>query len=247
LKQIIEGKIIPEVNLEELEENSDIKYFLNFFKIKHSANVIEDYKKLYHLLILEIEKIRETKSPDELKKYKIVKSKIKNVLFRKRPSSIILAIIIKSTKESFIKTQEFKYLSRLGIYVNSWLIYYKEHLYNCEGIETFEPIFNRDYLLNILKCMWNLSTQVFGKSNFSFDDLASAALESDIEKIKIAVNRINILSRNLARERKLTAAISFNDKGWRWENISINEHCNFVHYNKIYKIINDELGLPFII
>jgi hypothetical protein len=43
--------------------------------------------------------------------------------------------------------------------------------------------------------MWRLSQQVFASSWFSYEVLASSVLEEDVNKIKLAVQRIDVLSR----------------------------------------------------
>jgi hypothetical protein len=64
-------------------------------------------------------------------------------------------------------------LAANGIYLAAWVVERKEHLYNNLGHETYEPIFDRNYLERVAKGMWKLSGQVFGVSQFSYEDLGA--------------------------------------------------------------------------
>jgi len=103
----------------------------------------------------------------------------------KWPPMILISTIFSSIKKGAgdLKTR-CRLMQRLGLPVNSWLLLYRDRLYNCYGNETFEPIFTKHYLIDLAECMWKLSTQVFGQSFFSYQTLASAMIEPDVD-IKI--------------------------------------------------------------
>lgn len=103
-------------------------------------------------------------------------------------------------------------LQRIGLPVNSWLILFKDRLYNFYGNETFEPIFTKHYLIDVAECMWKLSSQVFGQSFFSYQTLASAMIEPDIDKTKMAVERLSILTKDNDNNKHL---IWSDNTGWQ--------------------------------
>ena len=111
--------------------------------------------------------------------------------------------------------------------------------------------------------MWELSTRVFGKSFFSYEMLASAAHEVNLKLVKLAVKRLEIISRheyikpdndnqpqkstNLEFEDKFSSSINYNANGWQWEysENANNRKCNFYSYNKLKDRI-DNLSEPII-
>jgi len=141
-----------------------------------------------------------------------IKEEIKSI---KYPRDIIMSMILGNIRSSHVSMKKkYTHLLRLGVPVKCWLIYNEGHLYNYLGEETFEPVLTKDFLLHTLDTMVKLSTQVFGKSYFTYEMLASAAVERDITLIKLAVKRIAIISK---KENK--AFISFDNKGWRFESL----------------------------
>jgi hypothetical protein len=132
----------------------------------------------------------------------------------KWPAIVLISLVISSLKKSYADLKyKCNFLQRLGLPVNSWLILYNDRLYNCYGRETYEPIFTKHYLIDVAECMWKLSTRVFGQTFFSYQTLASAMVEPDLEKIKLAVERISIIT----REEKPVKTWIWSDKdGWRW-------------------------------
>jgi hypothetical protein len=123
-------------------------------------------------------------------------SDLQKVVDTKWPLYDVLSAIVKAMNDCFNNTVgNIKPLARLGIECKTWLLCYKEHLYNVDGNETFEPIFTSHYLSYVFQCMSRLSQQVFASSWFSYEVLASSVLEEDVNKIKLAVQRIDVLSR----------------------------------------------------
>lgn len=134
------------------------------------------------------------------------------------PLELLIPMILGNIRAChFNMERKYKYLSRFGIPLKCWLIYIDEHLYNYLGEETFEPVFSEGYLKHIVKTMWTLSTRVFGQAFFTYEKLASAASEKDLNLIKLAVKRIEIVSRNAKPHLGLTSAINYNTNGWQWE------------------------------
>ena len=135
-------------------------------------------------------------------------------------------------KNFFDLYERCEFLSRLGIYINSWLLYHKGHLYNFLGEETYEPIYSKDYLKNVAKSMWKLSTKIFGAANFSYLTLASVVGDTDVEKVKRAVKRISIIADNEYKN-----IIWYDEQNWRW-----------VHKEDGRKLIRDiiegDIGVP---
>jgi len=137
-------------------------------------------------------------------------------------------------------------LQRIGLPVNSWLILFKDRLYNCYGNETFEPIFTKHYLIDVADCMWKLSTQIFGQSYFSYQTLASAMIEPDIDKIKMAVQRLSILSKDDTNNRLL---IWSDNTGWKWKGLNENhkvDNSMINTFEELSSFIKQEIDSPII-
>jgi len=69
--------------------------------------------------------------------------------------------------------------------------------------ETFEPIFHKQYLLNVCASMWKLSTQIFGSSVLSYEDLAADVREPNVSRIKMAVRRLQIVTRGKLKHNEV--------------------------------------------
>ena len=156
------------------------------------------------------------------------------------PAGLIIAIILADTLKNnnqLLKIRD--QLAIIGIKIRCWLIEYKNHLFNSRGEETFEPIFHKDYLKNIIKEMWQLSSQVFGNCYFSYDTLASAVREPNVELIKLAVRRISIITKNarlfddegVLTDIEIISAIWAGDNHWKW----IVEKCDDKKYKRLVK------------
>lgn len=108
-------------------------------------------------------------------------------------------------------------LSKIGIHARSWLIEKDEHLYNFVGDETYEPVFHKQSLIDIVKSMWELSVQIISTGYFSYETLASAVRDPNIKKVKKAVHRISILTQPmLDKKSKLKTAVWAGDSSWKW-------------------------------
>lgn len=121
----------------------------------------------------------------------------KNVHVFPWSNEMLLAVLMGNTRENAESIHAIRnVLKSLGLPIQQWLLEYEEHLYNEFGKETCEPIFYKDFLLEVARNMWKLSTEIFGQAEFSYETLAGQMSEPDIEKIRRAVCRIGILTRN---------------------------------------------------
>ena len=107
---------------------------------------------------------------------------------------VLLSIILGNCRENAEALRAIrKALWSMGLPINVWLVEWKEHLFDEFGFETYEPLFSKNYLDWISKCMCNLSTRVPpGGGVFSYESLASETNEPDINRIKRVVKRIRI-------------------------------------------------------
>jgi hypothetical protein len=241
---------------------------LNSFKVKDIRKLFREAKKKSDLEITKIIQIYDNKIflnldqyfknkkqiDQKIKKdYKNIFADFKGFIYQgfneiRMPQEVIIPMILGNIRAChFNMEQKYKYLSRFGIPLKCWLIYIDEHLYNYLGEETFEPVFSEGFLKHIVKTMWTLSTRVFGQSFFTYEKLASAAGEKDLNLIKLAVKRIEIISRNEKLHLGLTSAINYNTNGWQWE---IQEEMNtgkcLFYSNKDLDEIIEKLGKPLV-
>jgi len=166
------------------------------------------------------------------------------------PPSAALAIVLGNMRENCdILGQIREALATSGILVVAWLIERKEHLYNGRGCETFEPLFHKEYLLQVARGMWDLSCQVFGTSRFSYDELASHVGDPSMERVKRAVRRIAIVTAQLrfpelgADERDGEGAVWAGTTRWEWRVIRRNDRCHYVPLKNVEESL-DRLEAP---
>lgn len=144
-----------------------------------------------------------------------LKDKINNTASQKWPLIVVLPLIIRAIKESETNSKRSIYLSRLGIYVENWLISYKEHLFDTDGNETIEPVLDFDFILNVLDSMWELSRNIYKEGWFSYNDLLNKVVrQGDIMLIKLAVQRIEIISREIAKSNGFPSCINYDNRKW---------------------------------
>jgi hypothetical protein len=201
--------------IKELNESID-KFSDKFKRVTESYKILETIKKaapdseklrLYYYFL------HYHKESGNYDKFVAFIKDIEKETNKKWPLCVVLPLLFKAVNTSQENTCPSRYLSRLGIHVKKWFVYYQEHIYDVEGNESFEPIFNVEYLIHISQCMWKLSNQIPFQSKFSFETLASEVLETDIKKLKLAVKRINILT-----STKNKSIIWYDDRSWEWEN-----------------------------
>ena len=92
------------------------------------------------------------------------------------------------------------------------------------------------------KAMWEISTQVFGVSQFSYADLASQVCEPNIDRVRLAVQRIAVTHRGRWDVEPLSAGPS----RWRWRVTRDEEtaECDYRSLREIEAGI-DELVPPY--
>jgi len=133
-------------------------------------------------------------------------------------------------------------LSSLGMPLRAWLLEYQDRLFNSHGAETFEPVFSKDYLRETARSMWDISTHVFGVSQFTYLNLADAMMDPNVEKVRRAVKRIERVTLGMDGG---SPAIWAGDDHWKW-------NCRIEHENASCRLaslasvdgILDNLGVP---
>jgi hypothetical protein len=115
-------------------------------------------------------------------------------------------------------------LAALGLPLRAWLLEQNEHLYNCAGFETYEPIFDKDYLERVARAMNVLWCGTVDLQPISYQYLAAELRETNLHRVKTAVRRIAIIGRDRAKasgaanelhnesDRTILCTIS----GWSW-------------------------------
>jgi hypothetical protein len=168
---------------------------------------------------------------------------------------LLLAIIMGDTwanTEALVPIQNI--LTAVGVPIKAWLLEYDEHLYNRWGRETYEPIFNRDYLKRVAEAMWDLSVTVFAHDTFAYETLASQLRDPDAERVRRAVRRLSIVCTTRPSHNRDTLEEAGQDRSpiwlgrdkWRWDvrpRSSSAAECDFVPLGKIEAIL-DSLQSP---
>jgi hypothetical protein len=166
---------------------------------------------------------------------------------------ILLAVVMANVADNSSALRMIRnHLISMSLPVRAWLIKHEDHLYNEYGQETYEPIFNGDYLCRVAECMWKLSTQIFGSSYFTYENLAALVREPDVKKVKVAAQRIAIITSNSndTVTDSPESAIWVGDLNWKW-NIEPKEagddsdciKCRFIELDSVIEKINN-LGEP---
>lgn len=159
---------------------------------------------------------------------------------KKWPEHIVLATVMANIRANSEALDDIRNdLAAMGIPIRAWLIEYKEHLYNFNGQETYEPVFHKEYLKQVVESMWKLSTHVFGSSFFSYENLAAEVREPNLDRIKLAVRRIGIIANG---EDRTEDSIWVGNSKWRWNIDQIKEKniikCNYTSMEEVVKKIN---------
>lgn len=203
----------------------EYKYINNFFNPSEDYNSLPDLADILIINGVLHTEINNTSGKNE--KNRIWPQKIlQDLIFGNVSANNDALTLIKSDLES------------LEIPISAWLIDHREHLYNWHGKETFEPVFNESYLCDVALRMWELSTQIFGVSYFTYENLASIMREPDIQKVKLAVRRISIItSSNI--EGSGENVIMSGDTNWKWMVDNNKKYCSCLNIQKVIKIINE--------
>jgi len=138
------------------------------------------------------------------------------------PPTALLAVIMGDVRRNNMVLKKLRSdLESIGIPLGGWLIQYREHLYDDWGRETCEPVFTADCLREIVHGMWTLSLHVFGRSLFTYEDLASEIGEPDVMRVRIGVRRVAIQARDARRNAQAQTAADLRpiwagQTEWRW-------------------------------
>lgn len=146
----------------------------------------------------------------------------------------LLPMILKDMKNNKSSLQNLSpSLQNLNIHLKTWLIECDKKLFNSFGQETYEPILNIDYLTEVANALWDLSGEIFGKTEITYRSLQNYIGDNDLEKLKIAVKRLansctNLPSCNSSANEKIPAII-VTDYYCKWNTKPFNEKgCIFV-------------------
>lgn len=171
------------------------------------------------------------------------------------PPRKLLAVLLGNTEENVAETSPLRnILSSFGLPIRGWVLEFKNHLFDANGHETFEPIFTKEYLKHATECMWYLSTQIFAHGSLKYEMLASEMREPNITKVKRAVRRLSILSSKASVTVKndkctLPEAIWYSETHWKW-NIkpqTSRQPCDgtFLHSSCLLSVIDSlKCGVP---
>jgi hypothetical protein len=202
------------------------------WKHRQSTNLIVEFTPLYEFLALDL--LYLNKAPRN-------KPQQGFLMPRKAPLAIVLGNM-RENREALVRIQD--PLAANGIYLAAWVVESKEHLYNRCGWETHEPIFDGHYLVRVAEGMWKLSGQVFGVSQFSYEDLATHIGEPNIEKVRRAVRRIAIVTEDLFKPKNnqsknspKSAAIRAGNTHWEWRVRRMESPCDYVPLKMIEREI----------
>jgi hypothetical protein len=155
-----------------------------------------------------------------------LKTEIERTALQKWHIFVVIPLILNAIKESESISGKTIYLSRLGIHVKKWLISYKEHLYNTDGNETIEPVLDFDYLINVVDSMWELSRNIlaFEDEWYSYEVLLNKVVRlGDVRLIKLAVQRVEIITRETSLASGYSSCINYDNK--KWCLLRINGRC----------------------
>ena len=164
---------------------------------------------------------------------------------KKNYDDMDIAILVMQSAHSInkiLKTHIQQDLLKLGIPLRSCLIEYNDILFTHFGDISYEPVLHSDYLKSIASSMWSLCSQIFGPQEFSYETLASEVRESNIDKIKMAVRRLSIISGlellfDNYSELPISP-ISSNENSWSWciETVE-NAKCAVLNIEKLKMVI----------
>ena len=115
-------------------------------------------------------------------------------------------------------------LASLGLPLRAWLLERNEHLYNCAGFETYEPIFDKKYLKRVAGAMHDLWCGTVDLQPVSYEYLAAELREPHLQRVKTAVRRIAVIGRyrnsdaDVDKDIDLTTrpSIRYTISGWSW-------------------------------
>lgn len=128
------------------------------------------------------------------------------------PDRLVTALTLGNHRENVQVLGELRpTLAEAGFRIDRWLIEYDEALYNNLGFETYEPILDPVYLMAVIDGMWTLTNRIFDTAQFSYEDLAAQVGEVDVGRVRRAVRRIAVATRQGGRARIAAGA-----RSWNW-------------------------------
>jgi hypothetical protein len=112
------------------------------------------------------------------------------------------------------------HLAAVGLPLATWLVDHEERLYTPDWRETYEPLFHKEYLVEVAEAMWDLSRRVVGVSEFTYAELASHIGDHDAAKVRMAARRLAIVmtTRRRTNDTNLpwSSPIWAGDVRWKW-------------------------------
>ena len=134
------------------------------------------------------------------------------------PPGVLLAVVLSDLRKNrsalFAKRED---MSAIGVSLADWLVEYRGHLYDSEGNEAIEVVLNWEYLEEVTKAMWRLTSRVFAQALFSHEELAAEVGDYDLQRIKLAARRLAILSEDLPDlSGKHCGALHACEENWNW-------------------------------
>ena len=168
-------------------------------------------------------------------------------------SALLLAIVMGDVRANALVLDSMRLdLAAIGMPIANWVIEYKEHLYDTWGRETWEPVFTKEYLKNLIDGMWCLSTGVFGESRFTYEELASCIGDSDVARVRRGVRRTAIIVNGvwdrercgLRGNRGPAHALRAGETHWEWGVVGgrvRGVHCRFAKPDAVKNVV-ERLG-----
>ena len=153
--------------------------------------------------------IQEDKQDPQFERDRYLVDQLLHNLYEERwPNDTLVAAVLSDVRNNanFLKSIADD-LKRYGINADAWLVELDGHLYNTEGWETHEPVFNKELLRSAIKAMWNLSIEVFGVPTFTYEAVANALQIREFDLARLAVERI---------EKVGGGALRLRGVGWHW-------------------------------
>jgi hypothetical protein len=143
------------------------------------------------------------------------------------PRSTLVAMVLGDLRANRYALHSIRdHLAAVGLPLATWLLDSEERLYTPDCLETFEPVLHKSYLIEVARTMWDLSTRVFGVSEFTYRELASQLGDRDVARVKLAARRLAVISADCGRdlgsgkeddeEKVQPGPLWVGDETWRW-------------------------------
>ena len=140
------------------------------------------------------------------------------------PRNLLVAVVLGDLRSNRVALRSIReQLAAVGLPLATWLVEHQERLYTPDCHETYEPVLHRDYLSDVVAGMWELSTRVFGVSEFTYRELASQLGERNVARVRTAARRIAIVTTRYHHEYDekdetlpWPSPIWIGDEAWKW-------------------------------